>query len=82
MSLLERLAEDLARDTLALASVNDKVVDDISTMIGDTSTTLQEAYLTAIRVFRAESRAREFLAELSDKAAARSATASASKPQS
>ena len=60
MGLLERLTEDLARDALDLAEQtgNEGIVDDVSKALGDTSTTMQEAYLTAIRYFRAEARGR------------------------
>ena len=63
MSLLERLGEELAHDALlkAKASGNSNIVEEISKAIGDTSTTLQESYLTAVRIFRAEMRAREVL---------------------
>ncbi len=66
MSLLERLGEELARDALlqAKSSGNSDIVDEVSKAIGDTSTTLQEAYLTAVRIFRAEMRAREVLESL------------------
>ncbi len=41
---------------------DDRLPEELGKMIGDTSTTLEEAYLTAIRLFRAEERARQLLA--------------------
>ena len=46
----------------SLASADDLLVDQIGEILGASSQTLQEAYLTAIRVRRAETRARELLA--------------------
>ncbi|MEN9012327.1 MAG: hypothetical protein ABF241_09780 [Yoonia sp.] len=46
----------------SLASGDERLVDQIGEILGASSQTLQEAYLTAIRVRRAEKRARELLA--------------------
>jgi hypothetical protein len=46
----------------AMASGDDKIVDQIGEILGASSQSLQEAYLTAVRVRRAEARARELLA--------------------
>jgi hypothetical protein len=83
MSLLENLAGELARDALALARAkNDEgLVDEVSKVLGDTSATLQEAYLTAIRVYRAEFRAREFLAEIAGDVIALPPVASGTSPE-
>ena len=63
MALLNELAEGLAKDALDLAARlgDDDVVDEISKLIGSTSTTLEEEFLTAIRLMRAERRARGLL---------------------
>ena len=63
MELLERVADDLAKEVLELSeSANDPdLVDAIKKIVGTSSTTLEEAYLTAVRVRRAEKRAREHL---------------------
>jgi len=45
------------------ASGNEKIVMEIGEVLGASSQTLQEAYLTAVRVRRAEARARELLAK-------------------
>jgi hypothetical protein len=64
MSILEDLADGLARDALSLErGEDDKLVDQIAIAIGATSQTLEEAYLTAIRVRRAERRARAMILE-------------------
>ncbi|MFT5061169.1 MAG: hypothetical protein ACI9KS_000559 [Sulfitobacter sp.] len=64
MSILEDLADGLARDALSLErDEDDKLVDQIAIAIGATSQTLEEAYLTAIRVRRAERRARAMILE-------------------
>ncbi|WP_377505151.1 hypothetical protein [Octadecabacter sp. R77987] len=63
MGQLEDTADELAQ--LALAdqerSGEEKVVDEIGEILGSSSQTLQEAYLTAVRVRRAEARARALL---------------------
>lgn len=60
---LERVAGELAE--LALAdeerSGDDKIINDIAEIVGSSSQTLQEAFLTSVRVRRAEKRARELL---------------------
>lgn len=62
MSVLEDLADGLARDALALErDEDDKLVDRIAIAIGASSQTLEEAYLTAVRVRRAEKRARALI---------------------
>lgn len=65
----ENTAQDLAQKALAEAeaSGNTAIVDQIGELLGASSQSLQEAYLTAIRVRRAEARARELLAEAAAK---------------
>ena len=59
MGVLEDLADGLARDALALeVDEDDPLVSQVGKTIGASSQTLEEAYLTAIRVRRAEKRAR------------------------
>jgi len=64
MQLLEDLADELAREALAAAEVSGDttIVDQVGEVLGASSQTLQEAYLTAVRVRRAEKRARALLA--------------------
>lgn len=64
MGVIEDLGDELAKDALAASTDNpdDPLVDDISKAVGALSTTLQEAYLTAIRIRRAEQRGRIVLA--------------------
>lgn len=61
----EDTANELADLALAEAeaSGNEKIVDQIGMVLGASSQSLEEAYLTAIRVRRSERRAREMLAE-------------------
>lgn len=65
MSLLDDMADELAQ--LALKdeqrSGSDSIVKEVGEILGASSQTLQEAYLTAIRVRRAEHRARALLEE-------------------
>ena len=65
MSYLDKTADELADLALAesIASGNEKIVDNIGEVLGASSQTLQEAYLTAVRVRRAEKRARKMLAD-------------------
>jgi hypothetical protein len=63
MDLLERMADDLARKALALEQQtgNDRIADTVSKTIGTSSTTLQEAFMTALRIRRAAARGEEAL---------------------
>ena len=64
-SLLEEIADALARDVLKASQElrDDDLVNEISKVIGTSSPTTQEAFLTAVRIRMAESRARKALAE-------------------
>lgn len=66
MTYLEGIADGLAQQVLDVldAGGSEDVVDDVKKIIGTSSTTLEEAYMTAIRVRRAERRANEMLAKL------------------
>lgn len=59
----DNAANELANLTLAETSDNTKIVEQIGEILGASSQTLEEAYLTALRVRRAEKRARELLAK-------------------
>ena len=62
---LEKIAGELAE--LALAdeerSGDERIINNIAEIVGSSSQTLQEAFLTSVRVRRAEKRAREILAK-------------------
>jgi hypothetical protein len=63
MGVLEDLADGLAADTMkAQARLgNDRLFEEVAKVLGASSTTLEEAYLTAMRVRLAERRGRKFL---------------------
>ena len=64
MSYVDDVALELAQLALADAerTGEDKIVDQIGELLGASSQTLQESYLTFVRVRRAEARARQILA--------------------
>lgn len=59
MSLTEDIADELAKKTMVLIGGTDDndLMNEVATAIGASSATLQEAYLTAMRIRRAENRA-------------------------
>lgn len=61
----ENTANELADLALAEAELcgDGKIVDQIGLILGASSQSLEEAYLTAVRVRRSEKRARDLLAE-------------------
>jgi len=63
MGVTEDLADALARDAIEAADAmeDDLLIDQIAKVLGDSSTTTQEAFLTAVRVRKSEKRARAFL---------------------
>lgn len=63
MSFIEDLADDLARDTLAAMDEidDDRLYERVSSTVGALSPTLQEAFMTAMRIRLAERRGRDFL---------------------
>ena len=65
MSYIDDLGMQLADEALAeaAASGDEKLVDRIALMLGASSQSMEEAFLTGIRVRRAEARAREMIAE-------------------
>ncbi|HHS93844.1 MAG TPA: hypothetical protein ENK63_00670 [Rhodobacterales bacterium] len=70
MGLQDDVADELAKEALALAEEtgDETIIDEIKLVIGTSSTTLEEAYMTAVRVRRAETRALALLAERRAKA--------------
>ena len=62
-SYLERVAGEIADLAIAdeLASGDIRIVEEIAKVLGSSSQTLEEAFLTAVRVRKAEARARALL---------------------
>ncbi|WP_300057366.1 hypothetical protein [uncultured Roseobacter sp.] len=73
MGIVEDVADELALESLKIinATGDDAFVQRIADTIGGSSQTMEEAYLTAVRVRRAEQRARELLKSLKDDMARR-----------
>ncbi|PVA08814.1 hypothetical protein DC366_17090 [Pelagivirga sediminicola] len=65
MGVTEDLADQLAQDALKAEELtgDDRICDDLATMMGATSQTAEEAFLTAVRVRRANTKARKMLAD-------------------
>lgn len=63
MNTLERLASKLADDTLVAmnATGNERLFVEVGELIGASSQSLEEAYLTEVRIRLAERKARHFL---------------------
>ncbi len=63
MGVLEDLADRLAKDALdASEELNDEgILTEVAKQLGATSTTMEETYLTSIRIRLSERRARRFL---------------------
>lgn len=83
MGVIEDLADALARDVIAAAEElgDEQLIAEIGSVLGASSPTTQEAYMTSVRVRLAERRARRVLAErLSAAAAARQDGSAASFP--
>lgn len=80
MSVVEDLGDALAQTTLeAMAHIDDdRFYEQVSRVVGASSPTLQEAFLTAVRVRLAERRGREFVAKAL--AAAKAGTAAPDAP--
>ena len=66
MARLDDLAEKLAVDTLAAVarSGDEAIIEKVSKAVGDTSATLQEAFLTAVRIKSASDRGHQTLKAL------------------
>ena len=65
MGVTEDLADSLTRDTIAVAEMlgDDNLIAEVSKVLGASSTTTQEAFMTAVRIRLSEKRARAFLKE-------------------
>ena len=63
--MFEELADNLAQDAIELANKlgSDDVIYETAKVLVATSSTMEEAYMTSIRVRLAERRARRFLEE-------------------
>jgi len=63
MALTEDIADEIAMLALddELRTGDETIIQQLAEILGSSSQTLQEAYLTSIRVRRAERRARELL---------------------
>jgi len=75
MGIVEDVADELAVESLKiiLETGDDAFVKEIADTIGGSSQTMEEAYMTAVRVRRAEHRAREVLARIQERTAKPSA---------
>lgn len=64
MALTEDMADEIAQLALAdeLRTGDDGIIKQVAEILGSSSQTLQEAFLTSVRVRRAEKRARDLLA--------------------
>jgi hypothetical protein len=65
MGVIEDLADDLARDTLtAMAEIgDDRYFYQVAKVLGSSSPTLEEAFLTSMRIRLAAERGKRFVAE-------------------
>ncbi|MEB8389337.1 hypothetical protein OO012_19140 [Rhodobacteraceae bacterium KMM 6894] len=63
MGVTEDLADELAQAALKAVDItgDDMIIADLANMMGATSQTAEEAFLTAVRVRRANTKAREML---------------------
>lgn len=83
MGVIEDLADALARDVIAAAEElgDEQLIAEIASVLGASSPTTQEAFMTSVRVRLAERRARRVLAErLSEAATARQDSSAPSFP--
>lgn len=66
MDLLEQVADKMAQEVLEAVRLtgNEDLVDEVKKSIGSSSTTLEEAFMTAVRIRRAEARGRTLLKQL------------------
>ncbi len=66
MDILNEVADKLAQEVLEVEreTGDEDIVDEVKKTIGASSTTLEEAYMTAVRVRRAEARARALIEDI------------------
>ncbi len=66
MSILDTIADDLAREALALSEEleDEHIPEQVAKLIGTSSPTVEEAFRTAVRIRRAELRAKRMLAQI------------------
>lgn len=66
MDLLEQVADKLAQEVLEAERLtgDEDLVVVVKKTVGATSATLEEAFMTAVRIRRAEARGRDMLKEL------------------
>lgn len=71
MGIVEDVADELALESLRIinATGDDAFVKRIADTIGGSSQTMEEAYLTAVRVRRAEQRARQMIDQIKNEMA-------------
>lgn len=71
MGIVEDVADELALESLKIinATGDDSFVKRVADTIGGSSQTMEEAYLTAVRVRRAEQRARKLLDQIKEEMA-------------
>ena len=64
MDLVQQIADELAQKALAIMNRtgSEDILKQVATAVGASSSTMEEAFLTAVRVRRAEARAIEVLA--------------------
>lgn len=65
MDITEQLADELAREALDIVekSGDDRIISEISQLMGASSQSLQENFMTMVRVRRAETLTRKLLAQ-------------------
>lgn len=71
MGIVEDVADELALESLRIinATGDDAFVKRVADTIGGSSQTMEEAYLTAVRVRRAEQRARQMIDQIKNEMA-------------
>lgn len=82
-AIIDKLADDLARDAIEAANAlgDEELVVDIGNLLASSSTTAEEAFMTAARVRMALNRGRKMLNERIDRAAARVDAAADTSPE-
>ncbi|MEI4195098.1 hypothetical protein [Roseovarius sp. E0-M6] len=85
MGMTEDLADELARDVIKFMDATDgdeQIISDIVQVLGASSQTAEEAFLTAVRVRRANIKARALLMERARAYKAKLAQDQPDKPES